>query len=63
VIELHRKAPYTRCIGWDVTLDEKETVQLMEWNAWSPGIMFHEATQGPCFADLGLERLRKERAG
>jgi hypothetical protein len=62
VTRLHQKTPYTRCIGWDVTLDRGETVQLMEWNAWSPGIMFHEATQGPCFTDLGLERLRTERA-
>jgi hypothetical protein len=61
VTELHKKIPYTRCIGWDVTVDREETVQLMEWNAWSPGIGFHEATQGPCFADLGWEGLRNER--
>ena len=61
VTELHKKTPYTRCIGWDVTIDREETVRLMEWNAWSPGIGFHEATQGPCFADLGWERLRNER--
>ena len=59
VTELHKKTPYTRCIGWDVTVDREETVQLMEWNAWSAGIGFHEATQGPCFADLGWERLKR----
>ncbi|BFU89848.1 MAG: hypothetical protein NTAFB01_10350 [Nitrospira sp.] len=59
VIELHKKTPYTRCIGWDVTVDREETVQLMEWNAWSAGIGFHEAMEGPCFADLGWERLRR----
>ncbi|HWF61670.1 MAG TPA: sugar-transfer associated ATP-grasp domain-containing protein [Nitrospira sp.] len=62
VVELHRKAPYTRCIGWDVTVDEEENVRLLEWNAEHNGIKFSEATQGPCFADLGWERLRNERA-
>jgi hypothetical protein len=59
VTELHQKAPYTRCIGWDVTVDQEEHVRLMEWNAEHNGIKFSEATQGPCFADLGWERLRK----
>ena len=59
VTELHRKAPYTRCIGWDVTVDQDEQVQLLEWNGARNGIKFSEATQGPCFADLGWERLWK----
>ncbi|HSA86432.1 MAG TPA: sugar-transfer associated ATP-grasp domain-containing protein, partial [Nitrospira sp.] len=59
VTELHRKAPYARCIGWDVTVDREEQVRLMEWNAGHNGHSFPEATQGPCFADLGWERLRK----
>lgn len=59
VIELHRKAPYTRCIGWDVTVDRDENVQLLEWNAARNGIKFSEATQGPCFVGLGWERLWK----
>lgn len=57
VTELHKKAPYTRCIGWDVTVDEKENVRLLEWNAGHNGHSFPEATQGPCFFDLGWERL------
>ncbi|MGC4099337.1 MAG: sugar-transfer associated ATP-grasp domain-containing protein [Nitrospira sp.] len=63
VTELHKKAPYTRCIGWDVTIDREENVRLLEWNAEHNGIKFSEATQGPCFADLGWERLRNRRAG
>jgi Sugar-transfer associated ATP-grasp len=59
VTELHRKAPYTRCIGWDVTVDRDENVQLLEWNGARNGIKFSEATQGPCFADLAWERLWK----
>ena len=59
VTELHWKTPYTRCIGWDVTVDWDENVQLLEWNGARNGIKFSEATQGPCFADLGWERLWK----
>ncbi len=59
VTELHQKAPYTRCIGWDMTVDRDEKVQLFEWNGARNGIMFGEATQGPCFADLGWEQLGK----
>lgn len=59
VTELHQKAPYARCIGWDVTVDREENVRLMEWNAGHNGHSSPEATQGPCFADLGSERLRK----
>ncbi|MBS0182188.1 MAG: hypothetical protein JSS39_07270 [Nitrospira sp.] len=62
VTELHKKTPYTRCIGWDVTVDEDVNVRLLEWNAEHNGIKFSEATQGPCFADLGWERLKNERA-
>lgn len=59
VTELHKKVPYARSIGWDVTVDMEEKIRLMEWNAAHNDIKFSEATQGPCFADLGWERLRK----
>lgn len=58
VTELHQKVPYARCVGWDVTVDQEENVRCMEWNAGHNGHSFPEATQGPCFADLGWERLR-----
>ena len=58
VISLHKRVPYTRCIGWDVTLDDQENVRVMEWNAGHNGIKFTEATQGPCFSDLHWERLK-----
>jgi hypothetical protein len=58
VTELHRKVPYARCVGWDVTVDREEHVRLLEWNAGHNGHSFPEATQGPCFVDLGWERLR-----
>lgn len=58
VTTLHKRVPYTRCIGWDVTLDDKQRVKIMEWNAEHNDIKFSEATQGPCFSDLHWERLK-----
>lgn len=58
VLRLHRKIPFARCIGWDVTVDANEQVKVMEWNGRHNEVKFSEATQGPCFADLNWERLR-----
>lgn len=58
VTALHQRVPYTRCVGWDVTLDDKQSVKVMEWNAEHNDIKFSEATQGPCFFDLHWERLK-----
>lgn len=59
VTMLHRKVPAARCIGWDLAIDDKDEVKIMEWNAGNNGINFSEATQGPCFSDLHWERLTK----
>lgn len=61
VTALHRKVPYARCVGWDVTVDKGGKVMLMEWNAVHNDIKFSEGTQGPCFADLGWEKLGPAR--
>lgn len=58
VLDLHQKIPFARCIGWDVTVDADENVQVMEWNGEHNDVKFSEATQGPCFSDLKWERLR-----
>lgn len=55
----HARIPYIRCVGWDMTVDEDGAVQIMEWNGGHNGIKFTEATQGPCFADLGWQHLRR----
>lgn len=57
VLRLHRKYPYPRCIGWDVTVDTSDAVQVMEWNGGHNDIKFSEVTQGPCFADMHWEAL------
>jgi len=58
VLELHKKVPFARCIGWDLTVDADENVQVMEWNGEHNDVKFGEATQGPCFSDLKWERLK-----
>lgn len=57
VLTLHKRIPFARCIGWDLTIDADGCVQVMEWNAEHNDVKFSEATQGPCFSDLRWERL------
>jgi len=57
VIKTHQEVSYCRSIGWDLIVDNNEEIQLMEWNGTCNDIKFSEATQGPCFADLGWEKL------
>jgi len=59
-LETHRKNPLSRSIGWDVIVDAGCEVRLNEWNAGHNDIKFSEAAQGPCFADLGWEKLWRE---
>ena len=58
-LRCHAQIPYVRCIGWDIAVDRDERVHILEWNGGHNGIKFTEATQGPCFADLGWHRLRR----
>jgi len=58
VTSLHLKVPFARCIGWDVTVDKEGEVVVLEWNGKHNGIKFSEATQGPCFVDMGWEKFR-----
>lgn len=58
VLELHRKVPFIVCVGWDVTVDVCSEVKVLEWNAGHNDVKFGEATQGPCFSDLGWELLQ-----
>lgn len=55
--ELHKLMPYVRCIGWDMIVDKNNSIKIMEWNGDHNDIKFSEATQGPCFSDLGWEKL------
>ena len=59
-LKLHKMVPFTRTIGWDMILDQNNEVVVMEWNGSHNGITFDEATQGPCYANLGWEHLWKQ---
>lgn len=58
-LRCHARIPYVRCIGWDIGIDREGGVHILEWNGGHNGIKFTEATQGPCFADLGWHRFRR----
>jgi len=60
-IQMHSVIPFMGCIGWDLTVDNLEQVQLIELNAINNGIKFSEATTGPCFKDLNWENLWKQK--
>jgi hypothetical protein len=57
VKQLHRQVPFACCVGWDLAIDADESVNVLEWNAGHNDIKFAEATQGPCFSDLGWQHL------
>ncbi len=57
VVAHHRRIPFVGAVGWDVTVDRDEQVQILEWNGYHNGIGFAEATEGPCFTDLRWERF------
>jgi len=59
-IELQKKLPFARTIGWDVTVDQSGKPVIIEWNGVDHNLFTSEAIQGPCFADLGWEKLWRE---
>jgi hypothetical protein len=56
VLELHKKMPMVKAIGWDVIIDNNNQPIVMEWNGYSNDIKFSEATQGPCFKNLNWDK-------
>lgn len=62
VERLHRRIPMVPSIGWDLTVDQDGSVQVLEWNSGHNDIKFSEATSGPCFTGLGWEHLGRSRA-
>jgi hypothetical protein len=57
VTKLHKRLPAARCVGWDVIVNKSNGIELLEWDGQHNGIKCTEASQGPCFADLGWENL------
>ena len=61
-LNLHKSMPFVQCIGWDMIVDTDNEVKIMEWNGGHNDIKFSEATQGPCFSNLGWEKLWHSKA-
>lgn len=57
VLDLQNKMSMIKLIGWDIIVDNKNKIIVMEWNGYGTGIAFSEATQGPSFADLGWNKF------
>lgn len=49
---LHSHYPFIKCIGWDISINSNEDMEIMEWNAAHNDIKFSEAVHGPNFTDL-----------
>lgn len=54
-LALHRQVALPRYLCWDFAIDADGAVHLLEWEGGVAN--FAEATQGPCFAGLGWDRL------
>ena len=54
-LRLHRRMPLPRFLSWDMLPDRHGRVQVLEWEGGV--VSFAEPMQGPCFADLGWDRL------
>ena len=54
-IELHQQLPYSKFIGWDLSINKDSEIELVEINANCPGL-FQGAT-GPAFGDYTEEIL------
>lgn len=61
-LDLHRRVPHVPTVGWDIAINDKEDVELIEWNGGHCGVKFCEAISGPHFTDMGWERFAAEAA-
>lgn len=59
VEELHANYPFVLVIGWDISINEHEQVEIIEWNTAHNDIKFSEAVHGPCFKDILAHATKK----
>lgn len=46
-VEAHKKFPYSKLIGWDVSIDHEGIPRLIEWNSDEPYFLGVEINSGP----------------
>lgn len=49
VKDIHRNLPYFKLISWDITINEKSEVKMIEYNTLGQGINVHQMINGPLF--------------
>lgn len=54
---LHDTLPHLEVAGWDVAVDDTGDFHLLELNSRHIGINIIQAVSGPCFAEMGWNRL------
>lgn len=50
----HQRFPHHKIIGWDLTLDDKNDIICIEYNAFTPGIIKQQYVLGPVFAQKSV---------
>ncbi len=50
--ELHPCLPFFKLVSWDLSIDENDECVLVEFNAFSQEINFHQLNNGPLFGGL-----------
>ncbi|NYJ28035.1 sugar-transfer associated ATP-grasp domain-containing protein [Allomuricauda sp. ARW1Y1] len=58
---LHTKLPYFKLVSWDIMVNEKSEVKIIEYNTFGQGINGHQITNGPLFGDYFDEILELSR--
>ena len=57
--KMHENLPYAKVIGWDLSINDKDEIVLVEINASTPGLF--QAATGPAFGDYTEEILSYTR--
>ena len=57
VKKLHKQMPHFKIISWDLAIDDKSEVRLIEFNALGQGINMHQESNGPLFGEYTDEIL------
>lgn len=48
---VHKKLPYFKLVSWDVMVNDKSVVKIIEFNTFGQGINLHQIANGPLFGD------------
>lgn len=62
VKKLHTQMPHFKIISWDLAIDDKSEVRLIEFNSLGQGINMHQETNGPLFGEYTHEILSIARS-